>query len=150
MKKGPTLAGFQWFITNIMGVTTTELPMSAPVIEFAFNLAKQVVWNPGFRLPESIYDTMVYNLAANYLIYYAPDQAGDPAHTWSMLRNKLHLNSFVGGLVSSASDQGTADGLMIPKSLEGLTLGNLAMLKTPYGQRYLELAQSLGNVWGIN
>lgn len=147
---GPNLGGFQWFITNIMEVTTTQLPMSAPVIEFCFNLAKGIVWNPGFGLPGDIYATMVYNLAGNYLIYYAQDQPDDTAKTWSTLRHDLSINSFTGGLVNSASDQGTSDGLMLPQQLSRLTLANLAMLKTPYGQRYLELAQSLGNVWGIS
>ena len=39
----PTLAGFIWFIQNVMGITTANLPTTAPVIAFAYNLAVNTV-----------------------------------------------------------------------------------------------------------
>src|SRR5579862_4784652 len=82
----PTLAGFLTFIRNVMGISTTILPDSSPVIGMAFavalaiaNDALQTVAVPQFDSTGaslnsggySIYAFMVYNLAADNLINYA-------------------------------------------------------------------------------
>jgi hypothetical protein len=66
-------------------------------------------------------------------------------------RAKFKLTgSFVPGVPTSASDQGTSVGLLNPDFFRGLDMYSLGLLKTPYGQTYLRLAQAYGpNVWGL-
>jgi len=70
----PTLAGFILFIQQVMGVTSNYLPTTEPVIATAFNVAMSIV-NPALAcIDSSIYALAVYNLAADNLLNYAPDQ----------------------------------------------------------------------------
>lgn len=70
---------------------------------------------------------------------------------FAQLRSKLNLGIFAPGVVSNASDVSTSTGLNNPKFMEGLTLENLQLLKTPWGRAYLAIAQRLGpNVWGLS
>lgn len=155
----PTQAGFLDFIRNVMGVPVQALSDSAPIIGFVYNVALNLA-NQAFRLlPNAnqalpnLYATLVYNLAADFLINFAPDDPSAPAPYntfWTDLRATLKINSPAFGIISSASDQGTSTSYMIPESLNNLTLADLQNLKTPYGRFYLGLAQSFGpSVWGL-
>jgi hypothetical protein len=56
------------------------------------------------------------------------------------------LNTASMGVVVSASDEGTSSTLKVPDWVAGLTIGQLALLKTPWGQEYLSWAQAYGSV----
>ena len=66
-------------------------------------------------------------------------------------RQQYKMTSFVPGVVTSANDLSTGAGLLNPEFMRSLTLENLQLLKTPYGQAYLSAAQKYGpNIWGVN
>jgi hypothetical protein len=71
-------------------------------------------------------------------------------HYWSDLRAKYGLDSFVLGVIQSSADQGTSQSLLVPDWVKNLTMFDLALLKTPWGRRYLGLAQAYGpTIWGL-
>ena len=108
---GPTLAGFQTFITDVMAIPTSALPLTSPAITYAFNVSMMTV-NPllglGICWPQppgpqwSIYAIAVYNLAGDLLINFAPDTP--PSTYFATLRGPIAdggygLNAFVAGVV---------------------------------------------------
>lgn len=145
----PTLEGFQWFVTNIMDISSTYLPTDSIFIPYAFNIALVTTNKVLACIPPPIYSTAVYNLAGDTLINVAQDQPGD--HLFQGLREKFNINGFVGGVISFSADQATSESLNVPTAMDGLTFGDLQTLKTPWGRTYLAIAQSAGPVlWGIS
>lgn len=95
-----------------------------------------------------LYNEAVYNLAADRLINYAPDV---PDQTyWAGERKRLKVNDITLGVITSASDQGTAAAITNPEQFKGLTIGDLQNLRTSYGRAYLAIAQSVGSLWGLS
>jgi hypothetical protein len=158
----PTLAGFILFIQNVMGISSVVLPTDSPVISYAFNVALMTV-NPQLAcvpLPcqpgtnWTIYEIAVYNLAGDRLVNFAPDQVGQTYFT--DLRGSpnnsppgLGLTNFVAGVVTNSSDESTSVGLTTPDSFKGMTVADLQNLKTPWGQTYIGIAQSVGSLVGL-
>lgn len=80
----PTLAGFLAWIRAVMGVPTSYLPDSAPVIATAYNVAVSIANLQMSCIDPSIYALMVYNLGGDNLINYASDlTASITGITWS-------------------------------------------------------------------
>ena len=154
MATEPTLDGFKVFITGIMGIDPLYLPMNSPSIEWAYANSLMLV-NPAlaavgvsFPINTNLYIEAVYNLGGDLIVNYAPDQ---PGRTYFQdLRKSMNLTSFSAGVVQSASDSGTSDSLAVPEALTGLTIGHLQNLKTPWGRRYLSIAQTYGTMWGVS
>ena len=150
----PTLAGFIWFIQNVMGITTANLPTTAPVIAFAYNLAVNTVNISLANVPNNdptqptIYATAVYNLAGDMLINFAQDTP--PSTFFADMRASFGCNSFVSGVINSTSDEGTSESMTVPEAFTQLTISQLQNLKTPYGRIYLGIAQSYGSLWGLS
>lgn len=95
-----------------------------------------------------LYEIAVYNLAADRLINYANDI---PNQTYfKQLRTTLKINAISLGVITSASDQGTAAAITNPEQFKNFTLGDLQNLKTPQGRAYLSIAQDVGSIWGTN
>lgn len=66
------------------------------------------------------------------------------------IRRYFKINSFVPGIVANTSDLTTSVGLDNPDFMKNLTLEQLQLIKTPYGRRYLEIAQKYGpTIWGV-
>jgi hypothetical protein len=169
----PTLAGFLIFIRTTMGISTSVLPDSSPVIPMAFAVALGIV-NPALwraSIPQydpagvslnsggwSIYALAVYNLAGDNLVNYAPDVpdapivkgSNPPASYFENLRQKWNLTGFVSGVISGSSDEGTSQTLVVQEAAKNFTLSNLQNLKTPWGRAYLAFAQDYGPVWGLS
>lgn len=149
----PTMAGFQTFITNVMGISSVVLPPSSPVIQWCFDFAMNWVYPliqcvPSQLTSWSLYQRAVYNLAGDTLINWAQDQEGQ--NFFETVRDKFGCNSFVAGVISSSSDEGTSESLVVPEAFKELTIANLSNLKTPYGRAYLGIVQSWGTVWGLS
>ena len=149
----PTIAGFTAFIFGIMGVPSVALPATAPVIQWSYDFAldwvNQDLQNaPSQTTSWSIYARAVYNLAADTLINWAPDQSGQTY--FADLRKQFGCNSFVAGVIQSSGDEGTNESLVVPEAFKELTIANLGNLKTPYGRNYLGIAQSTGTIWGLS
>jgi hypothetical protein len=154
-----SLADFQSFAQNVMGVSPTVLPLTSPAYLVAYDLAAFTVNNnlnciqPTTPLVgvRGLYEIAFNNLAGHYLILFAQDSPTNPNPTyWADLRNSLGLNSFTAGVIIQASDQGTAASIQIADWVKNLSIDELECLKTPYGRMYLSIAQKAGTVWGIS
>jgi hypothetical protein len=165
----PNLAGFQWFLVNVAAIDTINLPPTAPVVAFAFNVALGIV-NPllcGVCIPNqqnspytrSQFDIAVYNLATDLVINWAVDPTGSNVFStrpdgtemtfFEYLRFKWGIGNAHFGVVGSVSDVSTTTSIEVIEAAKTFTLGNLQNLKTPYGRTYLAIAQSYGALWGL-
>lgn len=170
----PTLAGFQNFITTVMGISTTILPADSPVIGFALSVALSIV-NKQLQcvaVPQTdgagaslnsggltIYALAVYNLAGSNLLSYAQDQPGapnvrgskPPMPFFAWTRKQYNINGFVSGVIQSAADETTSESMVVMDAAKQFTMANLQQLKDPYGRQYLAFAQSAGpTTWGMS
>ena len=144
----PSLSGFDTFVHDIMGVPVLALPYGAAITTYCFDISLSVVLIELQGISPENYVIAVYNLGADLLINYANDLTGQTY--FAGLRQLFGIANFVPGVVSNTSDQATSTGLVNPKSMENLTMMDLQNLKTPYGRRYLGIAQSFGPIWGIS
>lgn len=65
-------------------------------------------------------------------------------------RTQFKIASFQPGFVTSAGDQGTSAGFIVPDFVKKLTLYDLQLTKTPFGRTYLQIAQKYGpTIWGL-
>jgi hypothetical protein len=144
----PNQADYLTFLRNTVGITATALPDDNPAIATSLPLAQETV-NPAIQLVSGLlYTQAVYNLATDTLFNIAQDTA--PSTYFEERRKRWNIYGFVAGVVSTASDNGTGDGLVVPESLSYLTLADLQNLKTPWGRAYLAIAQKWGpDLFGI-
>ena len=144
----PTQAGFLAWVRSVMGVTTAQLPDTSPAIYYAFTVAMALV-NPQILLASPImYELAVYNLGGDNLINWAQDT---PPSTFFVDQRKAYNTfNFIGGTISSSSDEGTSDSIATVDALTKLTVGQLQNLKTPWGRQYISIAMSVGTNWGIS
>lgn len=143
----PTLADYLAFIRST-GITPAALPDASPSIQTSYDLAFATV-NPYFAsvVPE-LYVVAGYNLGVDILYNIAQDTP--PSTFFADARKAWNIYGFVAGVVNSASDQGTSDGLVVPDFFSQLTFSDLQNLKTPWGRAYLALAQKWGpDLFGI-
>ena len=155
----PTLAGFQDFLYGVMRIDPLYLPVTEPVIAYAFQVALAVV-NPVLRsvaIPSpsggpgrtNVYNLAVYNLAGSNVIQFAQDQPG--RNFFEKTRERLGIDKFSPGVVSSQADQSTSSALLNPEFMKTLTLQNLQNLRDPWGRQAMAFMQSYGpTVWGIS
>ena len=143
----PTLAGFIMFIRNVMQIPSSILPDNNPVISASYEYSLETV-NYMFTITELAYVQAIYNLAGDTLINYGEDIT--PSTVFADIRTAYKINSFVPGIVSSTSDNGTSTSLITPDFFQNLTLSDLQLMKTPYGRAYLAIAQKAGNLWELS
>lgn len=144
----PTLAGFLVWVRSVMGVPTAALPDDSVALQYAFAVSVEIV-NPQLQQASPlIYQLAVYNLGGDNLINWAPDQTGQ---TYLLdARKAFECLDFVGGIITTASDEGTAGSVSVVESLKSLTIGQLQNLRTPYGRQYLSFAAEVGSNWGLS
>jgi hypothetical protein len=152
---GPTFEGFEWFVPNIMGVPANDVPDTA-WLQVAYDQALNLAyWGlatvPSQPTTPSIYAMAVYNLGCAFLIQYAQDDptVNPPSTYWADLRKQFNINAFQYGLIQQAADQGTSSGMYISDQLKGMTLLDMQLAKTPWGQAYLMIAGQWGTIWGL-
>jgi hypothetical protein len=150
---GPTRWGFNTFIYDVMQIDPLYLPHHSPIIGYAYTVAlgmTDTLLRGAGRMPGSewsIYALAVYNLGGSNIINFAQDQ---PGRTYfADKRKEFGITKFQMGVVSGASDEGTATSLLNPEFMKTLTLQNLQALKDPWGRQYLMFAQATGPLWGI-
>ena len=143
--------------TNTLTFATQAIPPAAgdayivvqPVVATSLTVALATVNQAINQASPQIYTLAVYNLAADRLLNFAPDQANQTY--FQQLRTQYHLLDSKVGTVSSGSDQGTSGSLLNPDQMRTFTLQHLQLLKTPFGRTYLEYAQTYGvQIWGLN
>lgn len=155
---GPTQAGFNNFVRTSMGINNTVLPDNSPFLVWAFEVAIELVNRRIAQASTIMYIRAVYNLAADNLINYAQDTADAPPVVGSKpplpffanTRARLNINSFVTGVISSTSDEGTSESMVVPEAVRSFTIADLQNLKTPWGRAYIGIAQSVGSDWGLS
>ena len=129
-------------------MTTAALPNDSPYLQWTLDIALKVVM-PSDPCIQILYVLAVYNYAMAQLVMICPDQAGQTF--FSDLRAKYNLLSFIAGPVISSFDQGTGQSLAKPAFIDGLQIGQLALLNTIWGRAYLDYAQSYGpNIVGVS
>jgi hypothetical protein len=167
----PTLADFITFLQVVVGLTTAQTNYNANVIQMAYDVAvgltnQYLTCMPlGTPPPSNIqsmtnfYVVALYNLGADRVINFGSDAPGappvdgssPPTPFFAWMRKQWNLNSFVSGVISGAHDESTGDTLMVPTQLQGLMIGDLQLLGTPYGRQYLSYTGMIGpNSWGIS
>lgn len=160
----PTQAGFVYFIRDTMGIPESALPDNTNVIPLAYNYALQTV-NLALDVAcfpmvdpnqPSLYALAVYNLAGHTILCVAQDPVNAPVYKndlpyFAYIRKTLNLSGFSSGVVQSTNDLTTGGSYVVPEAFKNLTIGDLNLLKTPYGQWYLAIAQDYGpSEWGIS
>ena len=140
-----------------MGITTAQLPDDSVYIPLTLAVAEEIVDPLIQQVSQIMFNLATYNLAGDRLINFAQDVPDAPPLPGSNLpffaatRAALKLNSFVSGVVSAASDEGTSETLLTIEAAKNFTLMDLQNLKTPYGLQYLGIAQTTGpSIWGLN
>lgn len=144
----PNRADYLLFLRTHVGILAVDLPDSSNWIDTTLTIATEMV-NLALNAANSvIYTLAVYNLGADRVINFAMDQPNRAYFT--TLREKLTITAFAAGLVSSSSDSGTSQSLEVIEAAKRMTLGDLQLVKTPYGRQYLAFAQTYGpTVWGL-
>ena len=155
----PNVTDYTTFLQEDVGIPQGILTASANAIAVSLSVAVATV-TPDLAagscaspvtglVAVSFYVLACYNLGADRLFNLAPNP---PNQTFfSDQREKMRLLEPAVGIVTTASDQGTAGSLMNPEQLRRLTLADLQTLKTPWGRTYLGIAQSYGpTLWGLS
>lgn len=150
---------------SIVSNTTTTLtfatPLSLPVLAgdkyligsqwlfTTYTVAIETVNDLLCIASATLYVLALYNLGLDRLLNYAHDVTAqtyfkDQRTTYGLYNVKV-------GVPSSSADQGTSTGILNPEFMKTMTLGDLQTMKTPYGRRYMEIAQSFGvEPWGMS
>jgi hypothetical protein len=144
----PNTTDFYTFLTGVAGIDPLALPSDAPVITYAFNVAIATADLNMAAFAGNLYALAVYNLGADLVINYAPDQPG--RQYFLDLRQSFGINTFVPGVISSSSNSPTSQGTLNPEFMKTLTMGDLQNMKTPYGRTYLNFAMQSGTIWGVS
>ena len=144
----PTLAGFIAWSRVAMGIPTTAIADDAPGYAAAYQVAIAVVPTDYAATEGAIYTLTVYNWAGSQLIQFQHDIRGQSF--FEDARRAFGVNSFVAGVVNSASDEGTSESLTIGKGLQNLSLMDMQRLKDPYGRQALAFMQTFGTLWGLS
>lgn len=144
----PNVTDLTEFLRTIAGIPSSALPDGSPYIGWALSYAKELTLKALQKVGSDYYVFAVYLLATSFLVNWCPDQDGQTF--FADLQKKYSLNSMVGGIVQSSSDEGTSQSLLTPEFLSGLTLQQLQALRDPYGRQWLAMQQSMANTWGLS
>lgn len=149
----PNTTDLYTFLTMVAGVPTAVLPSNSPYLAWALSYAEEKTLLVLYAIGQDYYCFAVYLLATSFLINWCPDNPAltPPDNTYfATLRKQWNLTGFVGGTIQSSADESTSESLLAPEFLKGLTLGQLALLKDPYGRQWLSMQQDLGSIWGLS
>jgi hypothetical protein len=149
----PTIEGYTNWIRTIMGVPVEALADDSPYIPLSYNISVSTVNYYLGCVSGLLYTQAVYALGGDILCNIVQDDpdATPPYNTyWSDLRAKLGVNNFTPGMINAANDEDTSAAILTPASLQNLTLADMQNLKTPWGRMYLQIAQSVGTLWGLS
>jgi hypothetical protein len=144
---GPTYDGFVAWVNAMMAIPTDYVPDDA-TLQAAYDEALNLTYYALACVPSqpdspTIYALAVYNLGGAILLEIAQGAY------WDDLRNRYGLGSMTWGIPTGAADQGTSTTLMVPWQLQGMTLMDLQLAKSPWGRRYLMFAGQWGAIWGL-
>lgn len=156
----PTQAGFLTFLYTVAGIPEANLPSDSEWIGWAYGTAINQVNPQIMQVPGPFYLQAVYYLGTDFIINNAPDVADAPPYPgpppnpdglpyFAFLRAQWNLLGFIAGVINASSDVSTSQSMTVPEAFEHATMSDLQLMKTPWGQRYLAIAQKVGSVWGL-
>ena len=135
------------FLRQVCGFNTAVLPDASPWIPYTLQLSLDTVNCVLICVAPNEAVLAQYNLAADTLINYVPDQPGQTF--FADFRKELGVNAISTGVVTESHDEATGSSFQVPDQFKELTLGDLQTLKTPYGRAYMAFAQKYGQtLWG--
>ena len=111
-------------------------------LSWAFSQATGASPDPPPLLAPIIWVLATYNLGLHILLRIAQDVSGQTF--FQDTRTSFKLGSFISGVLANATDEATGAQLVVSDAFKKLSLGNLDLLKTPYGQEYLMYIQQYG------
>lgn len=137
---------------SLPALTTVSVPEAItatnPWIVSTFCTALDVVNCAIKQASARRYLEAVYNLATDLLINIATDQPNQTYFKDMRAGYRIAAPSF--GVPASASDQGTSGSLVTPEFMRNLTNDDLQRMKTPFGRRYIGIAQDYApSIWGL-
>lgn len=122
--------------------------IAQPIAATSLAIAQRTVNSALNAADPATYTLAVYNLAADRLLNFAPDQSGQTF--FKDLRTALRLGEPALGVVSSSSDESTSSAVLNPEWMRRMTLRDLQTLKTEYGRNYMSMAMDYGpNIWAL-
>jgi hypothetical protein len=151
----PTLAGFTTFVGTYMNIPTSVLPTNSVFLSDAFEAALHTVNSAINCVDPWTFTKAVYNLGGDIIINTAIDPTPLVVYQndlpyFQYFRKQFNIDGFVSGVITSASDEGTSEGMVVSDAFSNMGISDLQNLKTPYGRAYLAIAQKYGSVWGIS
>lgn len=146
----PNLADYTTFVQTSVGIPTSALPSNSPWLGYAFNQGvAMTAYVPTVTAIE--YVLAVYNCAAHIQISITPDQTGQ-TYFQTLRGNGTGGFNIIGvptGFLNASADQGTSQSMVVPESLQTLSLLDLDFMRTPWGRWWIEYGQDFGPVWGL-
>lgn len=160
---GPTYGPGAWsyldFVRKSMGIGVAILPDDSIWLPAIYNMSLDVVNILLAGVPQigsptypNQYAIAVYNFAGDRLIALTPDSdppvmypgTDPPIPYFEYLRNKFGIDSFVAGVVTYTADVSTSVSFQVPDWMKTLSMSDMENLKTPWGRRYMAIAQQYG------
>lgn len=153
--------GMHWLVSNASDVTglgistiawtsNTVLVTASAALGFPVGQSLPVVMGAVIPLAyNGAYTTAV--IGASQFAYELDSNPGTVTNLgvfgysfFADLRAKFNILSLVAGPIQTSADQGTSQTRVVPDFFKTVTLGDLDLMKTPWGQRYLAYAQKAG------
>lgn len=69
---------------------------------------------------------------------------------FSSLRASWQINQFVPGVIASTGDEGTNTSFKNPEVMDRLKFSDLSYIKSPFGRKYLAIADRIGSPFGMS
>lgn len=142
----PTLVGFTAYC-RANGFTVDAIPDDDPGFQIDLDIALAWVPRQFNAVSCTVYTYTVYQWGASVMINRQPDQTDSTF--FQDLRTKFLIDNFVPGVISAASDQGTAESLTVGTALSNMSMIDLQRIKDPFGREALSTMMSIGPLWGL-
>jgi hypothetical protein len=151
-QESPNFVDFQSWVQYMMGVPADAMPDVA-TLEMAYDESLNLALDDLATIPHaagspSIYALAVYNLGGAILVDIVQDVP--PSTFWADLRNKFNTTMFSFSILTSAGDQGTSKGSIVPNFVQGMGPLDMWLYQTPWGRQYMMIAGAWGAIWGIS
>jgi len=143
----PTLAGFEAYCRNPVGITTDVMPLNDP--GFALWLAIALEWIPCElqQVSATLYTYCVYNWGVSVLLQFQQDQTGQTY--FADKRATFGIYNLLAGVISGTADESTSTSLTVGKGMSNLSLQDLQRIKDPYGRDAIATLMEMGTLWGL-
>lgn len=144
----PTIAGFEAYCRNPVGITDVVMPVDDPGFALWFAIALEWIPLQLRTVSPTLYTYCVYDWGVSVLLQFQQDQAGQAY--FKDMRKDFGVYNLVAGAISADADESTSVTLTLGKSMSDLSLQDLQRVKDPYGRNAIATLMSLGSLWGLS